>query len=61
MEELEVRTSGSSPPVAHTTVNHIKGLKVFWGELSWKKHYYEFIQIFFSFHDTSKHSVNVVL
>ena len=31
LEELEVHTSGSSLPVAHTAVNHIKGLKISWG------------------------------
>ena len=31
VEELEGHTSGSSPPVANTTVNHIKGLKILWG------------------------------
>ena len=30
LEELEVHTSGSSFPVAHTAVNHIKGLKILW-------------------------------
>ena len=31
MKELEGRTSVSSPPVAHTAVNHIKGLNISWG------------------------------
>ena len=31
MKELEVHTSGSSPPIDHTTVNHIRGLKSSWG------------------------------
>ena len=30
MEELEGCTIGSSPPVSHTAVNHIKGLKISW-------------------------------
>ena len=28
---MEGRTSGSSPPVAHTPVNNIKGLNNLWG------------------------------
>ena len=28
VEELEGHTSGSSPPVSHTSVNNIKGLKI---------------------------------
>ena len=28
VEDLEGHTSGSSPPVAHTKVNHIKGLNI---------------------------------
>ena len=31
MEELEGCTIGSSPPVSHTAVNHIKGLNIFGG------------------------------
>ena len=31
VEELEGHTSGSRPPVDHTTVNHIKGLNISWG------------------------------
>ena len=31
VEEFEVHTSGSRPPVAHTSVNNIKGLNILWG------------------------------
>ena len=31
VKELEGHTSGSSPPVAHTAVNHIKCLNILWG------------------------------
>ena len=30
VEDLEGRTSVSIPPVAHTAVNHIKGMKILW-------------------------------
>ena len=30
--ELEGHTSGSIPPVAHTAVNHIKGMNILWGK-----------------------------
>ena len=30
VKELEGHISGSSPPVAHTAVNHIKGLNISW-------------------------------
>ena len=30
VKELEGYTNGSSPPVAYTTVNNIKGLKISW-------------------------------
>ena len=33
VKELEGYTSGSSPPVAHTTVNNIKGLNISWGNV----------------------------
>ena len=29
---MEIHTSGSGPPVAHTSVNHVKGLKTSWGK-----------------------------
>ena len=32
VKELEGHISGSSPPVAHTTVNHIISLKIPWGD-----------------------------
>ena len=31
MKDLEGHTSGSSPPIAHAAVNHIKGLTISWG------------------------------
>ena len=33
VKELEGYTSESSPPVAHTAVNDIKGLKIAWGNI----------------------------